>query len=86
MDTVSAQENALLQKHCDAGELVSCGLLGENLTMGIGASVDRVRGKGLLEKACKGGVDRACKKLAEQAAGSRPAQPTADGSPANVGR
>jgi TPR repeat protein len=64
-ENTGARANALFQKSCDMGNLTACGLLGENLVGGIGASVDRDRGTALLDKACKGGVDRACAKLAE---------------------
>jgi TPR repeat protein len=60
-----ARGNALFQSKCDAGNAMACGLLGENLLRGIGIGVDRERGITLLKKACDGGVDRACKKLAE---------------------
>jgi TPR repeat protein len=61
----AARGNALFQSKCDAGDAMACGLLGENLLAGIGIGVDRERGITLLKKACEGGVDRACKKIAE---------------------
>jgi len=64
-DSMMAQENALLQTQCDAGNLVACGMLGEDLLAGTGTSVDRAKGTALLKKACEGGFDRACKKLGE---------------------
>jgi TPR repeat protein len=45
-----------------AGDLVACGMLGEDLPGGTGTSVDRAKGIALLKKACEGGFDRACKK------------------------
>ena len=63
-DTTAAQANALFQTQCDAGSFVACGMLGENLLAGIGANADRAKGLALLEKACKGGFDRACKRVA----------------------
>jgi hypothetical protein len=59
------QANVVFQTKCDAGDLSACELLGEHLLAGIGASVDRAKGTALLEKACAGGLDRACKKLRE---------------------
>jgi TPR repeat protein len=71
-ETVAAQWNALFQAKRDAGSAVACGMLGENLLAGIGTSVDRARGTALLERACTGGFDRACKKLAEVRARGSP--------------
>jgi hypothetical protein len=65
VDSTAAQGNALFQTKCDAGDPVACGLLGESLLAGIGASVDRAKGTSLLAKACGGGFDPACKKLGE---------------------
>jgi len=61
----AARGNAQFQSKCDAGNALACELLGEDLLGGIGIGVDRERGITLLKKACDGGVDRACKKLAE---------------------
>jgi TPR repeat protein len=58
-----ASDNGRLQTKCDGGDMVACGMLGENLIAGIGTSVDRVKGTALLKRACEGGFDRACKKL-----------------------
>jgi TPR repeat protein len=66
-DNTAGRANALFQTKCDAGDLPSCGYLGENLVAGRGTSVDRVRGIALLKKSCEGGVDRSCKKLGEGA-------------------
>jgi hypothetical protein len=41
-------------------------LLGEDLVDGRGVSVDRARGRALLEKACAGKVERACTRLARE--------------------
>jgi serine/threonine-protein kinase len=65
--SMDARGNAQFQSKCDAGDLLGCELLGEDLVRGIGIGVDRERGIALLKKACDGGVDRACKKLAEVA-------------------
>jgi TPR repeat protein len=64
-DSTRSRASALFQTKCDAGDLVSCGLLGEDLLGGAGTSVDRAKGTVLLKKACEGGFDRACKKLQE---------------------
>jgi TPR repeat protein len=64
-NAVAGQANALLQTSCDAGNLAACGMLGENLIKGNGASADREKGTALRAKACKGGVRQACGKLAE---------------------
>jgi serine/threonine-protein kinase len=64
-ESTAARANALFQSQCDAGSFVACGLLGENLLTGNGTSVDPEKGKALLTKACAGGFDRACKRLAE---------------------
>jgi serine/threonine-protein kinase len=65
VQTTALQANGLFQTRCDGGNLVACGLLGEDLVVGTGTSADRDRGVALLKKACGGGVDRACKKLGE---------------------
>jgi serine/threonine protein kinase/TPR repeat protein len=64
-DSTGARANALFQTKCDAGDLVGCGMLGEDLLARTGTSVDRAKGIALLKKACAGGFDRACKKLSE---------------------
>jgi hypothetical protein len=61
--TSPVQGNAMLQSRCAAGSLLDCGLLGENLVGGIGGPADRARGMELLARACKGGVQRACKAM-----------------------
>jgi TPR repeat protein len=66
--------NALYQEKCDHGSATECGLLGENVLAGIGASPDRAKGMALLEKACRGGFDRACGALVD-AGGSSSARP-----------
>jgi TPR repeat protein len=65
LDSTAARANALFQTKCDAGDAVACGMLGENLLDGNGTSVDRAKGTALLERACRGGFERACKKLGE---------------------
>jgi serine/threonine-protein kinase len=64
-ESTAAQANAQFQTKCDAGNLAACGSLGESLLTGNGTSVDRAKGTALLEKACEGGVEGACKKLGE---------------------
>jgi hypothetical protein len=59
----AARANALWQKKCDAGDLATCAMLGESLLTGNGTGVDRAKGTALLERACHGGIERACKKL-----------------------
>jgi uncharacterized protein len=51
---------------CDAGDLLGCALLGEDLIDGLGVGVDRARGMALLQKACAGKVERACTRLARE--------------------
>jgi TPR repeat protein len=65
-DTAAGQVNALLQLKCDGGDFTACGMLGEDLLGGLGANVDRVKGTALLDRACKGGFERACKRLAKE--------------------
>ena len=64
-ETNIALNTAQLETTCAAGLLTYCGFLGERLLAGQGVPVDRARGLQLLDKACKGKVDRACQKLAE---------------------
>jgi len=64
-ETTVAQSNAQLETRCDAGVLRDCGFLGERVLAGQGTTADRARGLALLDRACKGGVARACQKLAE---------------------
>jgi TPR repeat protein len=63
--TTVAEANVRYQKQCDEGIAVGCGLLGESLLRGDGIGVDREKGKALLDRACKGGFEQACKNLAE---------------------
>jgi TPR repeat protein len=65
-ETTPARIAAWFAAQCDVGNLLTCALLGENLLDGIGVSVDQARGMALLEKACAGKVERACKRLARE--------------------
>ena len=64
--TITAQENEMYARRCDAGELPACALLGADLVQGLGVKVDRARGMALLERACAGKVERACTRLARE--------------------
>ena len=64
-ETGIAQSNAQFEARCNAGVLLDCGYLGERLLAGKMITADRARGLALLDKACKGGVARACQKLAD---------------------
>jgi serine/threonine-protein kinase len=64
-ETTAAQTNGQLEASCNAGVLRDCGFLGERVLAGNGMTADRPRGLGLLDRACKGGVARACQKMAE---------------------
>jgi len=67
-DTLEAragQSNEIAETRCNAGDLMMCTLLGENLLAGRGAGVDRARGIALLERACRGRVERACRELGD---------------------
>ena len=64
-ETGIAQSNAQFEARCNAGVLLDCGYLGERLLAGKMITADRARGLALLDKACKGGVTRACQKLAD---------------------
>jgi TPR repeat protein len=66
-ETTVAQSNAQVETSCNAGVLPDCGFLGERMLAGQGMTADRARGLALLDRACKGGVARACHKLAEAA-------------------
>ena len=68
LNSSAGQANAMFQTRCDAGDLVSCASLGENLLTGNATSVDRAKGTALLERACRGGIESACKRLEEERA------------------
>jgi serine/threonine protein kinase/TPR repeat protein len=64
-ETNVALSTGQLETSCNAGVLGDCGFLGERAVAGQGMPADRARGIALLDRACKGGVARACQKLAE---------------------
>jgi len=64
-ETSIAMSTGQLETSCSAGVLADCGFLGERALAGQGMPVDRPRGIALLDRSCKGGVARACQKLAE---------------------
>jgi serine/threonine protein kinase/TPR repeat protein len=68
LNSSAGQANAMFQTRCDAGDLGSCASLGENLLTGNATSVDRAKGTALLERACRGGIASACKRLEEERA------------------
>jgi TPR repeat protein len=63
-ETNVALSSGQLETSCNAGVLGDCGFLGERALGGQGMPMDRARGLALLDRACKGGVARACQKLA----------------------
>jgi eukaryotic-like serine/threonine-protein kinase len=58
-----AQISASFQSNCDRGNATACAMLAENLLAGKGTSDDRAKANALLQKACTGGYDPACKRL-----------------------
>jgi hypothetical protein len=89
--TPDGKNNEMYATKCDAGDLLGCALLGEDLVDGRGVSVDRARGTMLLERACQGKVERACSRLAAAATSSPTASPASSApsstaSPAPDGR
>jgi eukaryotic-like serine/threonine-protein kinase len=59
-----AQISATLQSNCDKGNATACAMLAENLLKGNATNEDRAKATALLQKACTGGYDPACKRLA----------------------
>ena len=69
LNNTAARANAMFESECNRGILLGCTFLAESLLSANAVPADRDRAKALLDRACKGGVQKACEDLAK--AGNR---------------